>query len=172
MALSAPSAVLTWLSARAEDDIFQPVDAVGNTGLGIIYAGGAIGLNGTTGYVRRWQSGDVFVGFALRSGKNDSTANPLDKYAGGALGDGTAGGLKAAIRQFGQMLYKGTITNVSAAVTAVGAGAVVIYISDDGTFTSSSGGGNAKIGNLVRYDTDLGGFVIQVCGALLKNAVS
>lgn len=167
-ALTAPSTVASKLSRPNETVDMQPVDISTNTGGGLIYAMGMIGLNGSTGYVRRWQSGDSFVGVALRNADNSGTGTPLGKNTG-TVGDGTAGGLKVPVLAKGLLLWRSTITGVTADVTAAD---TVVYCSDDATLTSSSGGGNAKIGVIRRYDTDLGGFLIEINSKIDKDATS
>jgi hypothetical protein len=169
MALSAPSTVLSWLSSQIQNTDMMPVDASANTGGGLIYAGGFIGLNGATGYIRRWQASDSFVGVAARSGSNVATATPLDRYAGGAIGSGSAGGLKVPVITHGYILWRGSITGLAATVAAAD---TVVYCSADDTITTTGGGANAKIGVVRRYDTDLGAFVIEIVGKIDKDAVS
>lgn len=123
-----------------------PVDAVGNAGGGIVYAGSFLGWNGTTGYVRRFQASDKFAGLAKRYANNSGTGTPLDPN-GTNLGDGTAGGTVVPALTKGHFYWQGTITGLTGA-QADARGSIAVYCTDDGTLNTTQG-----TGDLVGYIT-------------------
>ena len=95
----------------------------------IIYQGAAVGESSSTGTARPLVAGDTFLGFADMKADNSS---------------GSAAAIDCHVRQSGA---------VEIPVTSVAADAdlgVLVYASDDDTFTLASTG-NTKIGKLIRH---------------------
>lgn len=100
----------------------------GMVGSDIIYDGAAVGLNPATGYARPWQSGDIFVGFAL--GKHDNS-------------NGSAGDINVRVYHQHQIqlpISGAVITDVNQPV----------YLTDDDTFVFSPVG-NGFVGKIKRW---------------------
>ena len=133
-----------------------------------IYARGEhiVGENATTGYHRQFVASDTFVGIALRTALNVATANPLS--AGGEIGNGAAGNISVPCATEGYFFWAlaGGITGLVGAVTEQG---TTIYCSDGQTLTTSAGG-NAKVGVVVRFSVALQGWVIRFKSGLLQAA--
>lgn len=97
----------------------------------VIYEGAALSDAGGNGYVDALTATEAFMGFAMN--KVDNTG-------------GSAGDLKVRVRREGDVLL--VVAGVSA--TSVG---VLVYASDDGTFTMTSTS-NTVFGRIVRVNAD------------------
>jgi hypothetical protein len=92
-----------------------------------IFKGSAVSFN--AGYARKLTAGDVFAGFAEQHINNSS---------------GAAGDLWVPVRKSG--VIQAAITG--AAVTDINK---AVYMSDENTFTTSSGGSAVLIGRIIRF---------------------
>lgn len=100
----------------------------------VIYQGSAVG--NSAGYGRPLNAGDRFLGFALHNGANNAS--------------GSAGAIDVEVVTKG-VLRGVSITGITTAVLA--ALNNVVYMSDDGTFTSVIGS-NSRIGKITRFDSN------------------
>lgn len=164
--LTAASTVLSWLTDGGDSETMCPIDAAANTGGGLVYPGEFLGENGSTGLHRTFQSGDTFVGVALRAGDNSGNGSPLG-FAGGNIGDGTAGSIEVATKSKGYFAWRGAITGLTGQLADQN---TKVYCTDGSTLTTASGGGAAQVGVIIRWDTANNCWIIRLLNGVERNA--